>query len=56
MLRSQRLAGKRFNITAITLANPGVLTLSSAHQFVIGDSVYVSGVLGMTQLTDGFML
>jgi hypothetical protein len=46
--------GEAFNITAITLANPGVLTLSSAHQFVIGDSVYVSGVLGMTQLTDGF--
>jgi len=46
--------GEAFNITAITLANPGVLTLSSAHQFVVGDSVYVSGVLGMTQLTDGF--
>ena len=46
--------GEAFNITAITQANPGVLTLSSAHQFVIGDSVYVSGVLGMTQLTDGF--
>lgn len=46
--------GEAFNITAITLANPGVLTLSSAHQFVIGDSVYVSGVLGMTQLTAGF--
>ena len=46
--------GEAFNITAITLANPGVLTLASAHQFVIGDSVYVSGVLGMTQLTAGF--
>lgn len=46
--------GEAFNITAITLANPGVLTLSSAHQFVVGDSVYVSGVLGMTQLTAGF--
>jgi hypothetical protein len=46
--------GEAFNITAITLANPGVLTLASNHQFVVGDSVYVSGVLGMTQLTAGF--
>ncbi len=46
--------GEAFNVTAITLANPGVLTLASAHQFVVGDSVYVSGVGGMTQLTAGF--
>lgn len=46
--------GEAFNITAITLANPGVLTLASDHQFVIGDSVYVSGVGGMTQLVAGF--
>ena len=46
--------GEAFNINAITLANPGSITLSSAHQFVVGDSVYISGVGGMTQLADGF--
>ena len=46
--------GEAFNINSITLANPGSITLSSAHQFVVGDSVYISGVGGMTQLADGF--
>ena len=46
--------GEAFNINAITLANPGSITLSSAHQFVVGDSVYISGVGGMTQLADSF--
>ena len=46
--------GEAFNINAITRANPGSITLSSAHQFVVGDSVYISGVGGMTQLADGF--
>jgi len=46
--------GEAFNITSISQANPGLLVLSSEHQFVKGDSVYVSGVLGMTQLTDSF--
>ncbi len=46
--------GEAFNITAITQANPGSITLSSAHQFVVGDSIYISGVGGMTQLADGF--
>ena len=46
--------GEAFNITAITQANPGSITLSSAHQFAVGDSIYISGVGGMTQLADGF--
>ena len=46
--------GEAFNITAITIATPGSLTLSSAHQFVVGDSVYISGILGMTGFVDGF--
>ena len=46
--------GEAFNINAITLANPGSITLSSEHQFVVGDSVYISGVGGMTQLADSF--
>lgn len=46
--------GEAFNITAITKANPGSITLASAHTFVGGDSIYISGVGGMTQLADGF--
>ena len=46
--------GEAFNITAITQANPGSITLSSVHQFVAGDSVYISGILGMTQFAAGF--
>jgi hypothetical protein len=46
--------GEAFNITAITQANPGSITLSSAHQFVVGDSIYISGVGGMIELADGF--
>lgn len=37
------------NITAITQANPGVVT-SNAHGYVNGDWVYISNVVGMTQL------
>lgn len=36
-------------ITAITQANPGVFT-SAAHGFANGDDVYISGVVGMTEL------
>lgn len=36
-------------ITAITKANPGVVT-SAAHGFVAGDWVFITGVVGMTQL------
>ena len=46
--------GERFNIVSISLASPGSIVCSSAHQFVKGDSVYISGVGGMTQLTTGF--
>ena len=46
--------GEAFNITAITQANPGSLTLASVHQFVVGDSVYISGILGMTGFVAGF--
>lgn len=35
-------------ITAITQANPGVLTTSVAHKLVVGDPVNVSGAVGMT--------
>lgn len=36
-------------ITGITQANPGVIT-SAGHGFVDGDEVYISGIVGMTQL------
>lgn len=36
-------------ITAITKANPGVVT-SASHGFVAGDWVFITGVVGMTQL------
>lgn len=36
-------------ITGITQANPGVVT-SAAHGFANGDIVYISGVVGMTEL------
>lgn len=37
-------------ITAITKANPGVVTTASAHGFSNGNLIYISGVGGMTQV------
>lgn len=37
-------------ITAITKANPGVFTVSSLPPFAVADTVYVSGVGGMSQV------
>jgi len=42
------------NITAITQANPGVVT-SNAHGFSNGDWVYLSSIGGMTQLNGRFV-
>lgn len=41
------------NITGLTKANPGVVT-SNAHGFSNGDSVYITGVGGMTQVNGRF--
>lgn len=38
------------SITAITQANPAVLTVGAAHGFAVNDIAYVSGVAGMTQI------
>lgn len=38
-------------ITAITQANPGVVT-ATAHGFVTGDKIKITGVVGMTQVND----
>lgn len=43
------------NITAITQANPGVLT-STSHGLALNDKVYVSGIGGMVQITDDYYL
>jgi Flp pilus assembly protein TadG len=43
--------GTSKNITGITRASPGVVTLS-AHGFVTGDFVWISGVSGMTQINN----
>ena len=39
------------NITAITQANPGVITITS-HGFSDGDAVRIEGIVGMTELND----
>lgn len=39
-------------ITGITKANPAVVTINT-HGYTTGDYIYVSGVGGMTQITDG---
>lgn len=40
-------------VTGITQANPGVVT-SAAHGFANGDRVFVSGVVGMTQVNGNY--
>lgn len=39
-------------VTAITKANPAVVTTSVAHGFVTGETVYLSGVTGMVEVND----
>ena len=43
-------ANKTKAITGITQAASAVITVGAAHGFVVGDSVHVSGVSGMTQI------
>jgi len=47
----QVLTGSAKTITAVTKANPGVIT-SNSHGFSNGDEIYITGVGGMTQLND----
>lgn len=42
------------NISAITQANPAVITVVAAHQFQLGDPINISGVVGMTQINGWF--
>lgn len=39
-------------ITGITQANPAVVTTSGAHGYSNGDQVYITGVVGMTEIND----
>jgi uncharacterized protein (TIGR02217 family) len=43
-------ANKTKPITAITKGTDTVITVGSGHGFIVGDSVRVSGVVGMTQI------
>lgn len=47
-------AGEAFTISAITVASPGVLTTPSNSGFAAGESVYISGVTGITGIPTGF--
>jgi hypothetical protein len=47
----QVLTGSAKTITAVTKANPGVIT-SNSHGFSNGEEIYITGVGGMTQLND----
>lgn len=38
------------NITAITQANPGAVTMATAHGWTTGDQVTITGVVGMTEV------
>jgi hypothetical protein len=42
--------GQRYTITGATAANPVVLTTSATHSIDDGDTIYVEGVGGMTEI------
>ncbi len=46
-------SGSALTISAITKANPAVVTTSATHGLVAGDSIYINGITGMTQITAG---
>lgn len=51
ILRVETARAAAKTITGITAANPGVVT-AAAHGYSLGDIVYVSDVVGMTQVND----
>ena len=53
-LASNPAQGASVVITAITKANPGVFTTAVAHGFTVGRSVYINGVVGMTELNNNY--
>jgi hypothetical protein len=51
---SEPAQGSAKVVTAVTQANPGVITTSVAHGLAVGNSVYASDFGGMTQLNDNY--
>lgn len=51
VVETENAAGAGFGITAITKANPGVVT-APFHGLTTGREVYLSGISGMTELND----
>ena len=45
--------GTNFTVSAVTKANPGVVTTSADHGFAAGDFITFRDIGGMTQLADG---
>jgi hypothetical protein len=45
-----------FSVTAVTKANPGVVTTSAAHGLAVNDPVYIAGIGGMTQLAGYYLV
>lgn len=43
-----------FNISAVTAASPGVVTVTAPHSFVNDDVIYISGIVGMVELNGKF--
>jgi hypothetical protein len=50
MVGPELISPDSFTITGITKANPGVITFSSIGDLQNGDTIYISGVSGMTQV------
>lgn len=52
-IRSEYTAGslgQRFNISGISAASPAVLSTSTNHDYVIGDTILLDDIVGMTEL------
>jgi len=47
--------GTDFTVSAITKANPGVVTTSANHGFAVGDFITFRSIGGMTQLADNLL-
>lgn len=45
-----------YSISAITKANPGMVTLTTAHEMVVGQPVTIAGVLGMTEINGSYFI
>lgn len=50
---AQNSQSAQYSVTAITKANPGVITIG-ANTLAVGDSIYISGVKGMEEMVSGY--